>query len=199
MDLDTYVPPVIAFVRDNAAWAPPIMFALAFGESLAFISLLIPAWGGAGRDRRADRAERHQFLAGVDRQQPRRRLRRLAVLLDRAQARAFGRAHLAAVAPSRSDPDGRSLHEEMGHARNFYRPLLWAVTRRGAADRRHFRDAVLALSARKFFVGFRLGRRAAHDRRCHFEGAEVVVALTGEKTPPGFCPGGNRRIGYGIT
>ena len=45
MDLDTYVPPVIAFVRDNAAWAPPIVFALAFGESLAFISLLIPAWG----------------------------------------------------------------------------------------------------------------------------------------------------------
>jgi membrane protein DedA with SNARE-associated domain len=45
MNLDTYVQPVIAFVRDNAVWAPPIVFALAFGESLAFISLLIPAWG----------------------------------------------------------------------------------------------------------------------------------------------------------
>jgi membrane protein DedA with SNARE-associated domain len=45
MDLDAYVQSVIAFVRDNAAWAPPIVFALAFGESLAFISLLIPAWG----------------------------------------------------------------------------------------------------------------------------------------------------------
>jgi len=44
MDLDFYVQPVIAFVRDHAAWAPPIVFALAFGESLAFISLLIPAW-----------------------------------------------------------------------------------------------------------------------------------------------------------
>ena len=43
--LDAYVQPVIVFVRDNAAWAPPIVFALAFGESLAFISLLIPAWG----------------------------------------------------------------------------------------------------------------------------------------------------------
>lgn len=43
MDLDTYVPPVIAFVRDNAAWAPPIVFALAFGESLAFISLRLGA------------------------------------------------------------------------------------------------------------------------------------------------------------
>jgi hypothetical protein len=44
MDLDLYVQPVIAFVRDNAAWAPPIVFALACGESLAYISLLIPAW-----------------------------------------------------------------------------------------------------------------------------------------------------------
>ena len=45
MNFDAYVQPIIAFVRDNAAWAPPIVFALAFGESLAFISLLIPAWG----------------------------------------------------------------------------------------------------------------------------------------------------------
>jgi membrane protein DedA with SNARE-associated domain len=32
------------FVRENAVWAGPIMFALAFAESLAFISLLVPAW-----------------------------------------------------------------------------------------------------------------------------------------------------------
>jgi membrane protein DedA with SNARE-associated domain len=34
---------VLTFVRDHAAWAPPIVCALAFGESLAFISLLLPA------------------------------------------------------------------------------------------------------------------------------------------------------------
>jgi len=45
MDIESYFQSIIAFVRDNAAWAPPIVFALAFGESLAFISLLIPAWG----------------------------------------------------------------------------------------------------------------------------------------------------------
>ncbi len=45
MNFHSYVDQVIAFVRDNAAWAPPIVFALAFGESLAFISLLVPAWG----------------------------------------------------------------------------------------------------------------------------------------------------------
>jgi membrane protein DedA with SNARE-associated domain len=44
MHFTAYVNEVTAFVRDNAAWAPPVVFALAFGESLAFISLLIPAW-----------------------------------------------------------------------------------------------------------------------------------------------------------
>ena len=33
------------FVRDHQVWASPIVLLLAFGESLAFISLLIPAWG----------------------------------------------------------------------------------------------------------------------------------------------------------
>src|SRR5919108_416161 len=35
---------VVEFVRQHEPWAAPIVFALAFGESLAFISLLIPAW-----------------------------------------------------------------------------------------------------------------------------------------------------------
>ena len=43
--LQNSIDQLTAFARDNAAWAPPIMFVLAFGESLAFISLLIPAWG----------------------------------------------------------------------------------------------------------------------------------------------------------
>jgi membrane protein DedA with SNARE-associated domain len=34
---------VLTFVRDREAWAPPIVFALAFGESLAFISFALPA------------------------------------------------------------------------------------------------------------------------------------------------------------
>ena len=36
---------MVDFVREHQAWAAPIVFALAFGESLAFISLLVPAWG----------------------------------------------------------------------------------------------------------------------------------------------------------
>jgi membrane protein DedA with SNARE-associated domain len=36
--------PLIEFVRANSAWAAPIVFILAFGESLAFISLFLPFW-----------------------------------------------------------------------------------------------------------------------------------------------------------
>ena len=45
MNLEDIANSIVAFVRDHAAWAPPIVFALAFAESLAFISLLVPAWG----------------------------------------------------------------------------------------------------------------------------------------------------------
>ena len=45
MNLEASIHQVEAFVREHAGWAPAIVFALAFGESLAFISLLIPAWG----------------------------------------------------------------------------------------------------------------------------------------------------------
>jgi membrane protein DedA with SNARE-associated domain len=43
--LEAYAQQLVEFVRIHEAWAAPIVFALAFGESLAFISLLIPAWG----------------------------------------------------------------------------------------------------------------------------------------------------------
>lgn len=36
---------IAEFVRAHEMWAAPIVFALAFAESLAFISLFIPAWG----------------------------------------------------------------------------------------------------------------------------------------------------------
>ena len=45
MGLEGYVQQTIEFVRANQVWAAPIMFGLAFAESLAFVSLLFPAWG----------------------------------------------------------------------------------------------------------------------------------------------------------
>src|SRR5215471_2927596 len=42
--IEAYSQQILEFIRLNQAWAAPIVFALAFGESLAFISLLLPAW-----------------------------------------------------------------------------------------------------------------------------------------------------------
>jgi len=44
MHFHAIVHDVTIFVRDHGEWAVPIVFALAFAESLAFISLLVPAW-----------------------------------------------------------------------------------------------------------------------------------------------------------
>ena len=55
------------FVRDNAVWAPPIVFALAFAESLAFISLLLPAWGALVAIGALVGAGTLELLAGVGR------------------------------------------------------------------------------------------------------------------------------------
>lgn len=40
-----YVAPIVDFVRTHQAWAAPIVGLLAFAESLAFLSVLVPAWG----------------------------------------------------------------------------------------------------------------------------------------------------------
>jgi membrane protein DedA with SNARE-associated domain len=44
MSFEQYVQIVIDFVRWHQTWAAPIVFALAFLESIVFFSLLIPAW-----------------------------------------------------------------------------------------------------------------------------------------------------------
>jgi membrane protein DedA with SNARE-associated domain len=42
--LESYAQQIVDFVRLHEAWAAPTVFALAFAESLAFLSLLVPAW-----------------------------------------------------------------------------------------------------------------------------------------------------------
>ena len=42
--LEAHAQSIVEFVRVHQGWAAPVVFVLAFGESLAFISLLIPAW-----------------------------------------------------------------------------------------------------------------------------------------------------------
>ena len=43
--MEAHAHDLIAFVRVHQAWAAPLVLVLAFCESLAFISLLVPAWG----------------------------------------------------------------------------------------------------------------------------------------------------------
>jgi membrane protein DedA with SNARE-associated domain len=42
--LEAYADQIVEFVRVHHVWAAPVVFVLAFGESLAFISLFLPAW-----------------------------------------------------------------------------------------------------------------------------------------------------------
>ena len=42
--MEAYAAQLVDFVKAHQVWAAPIVFALCFAESLAFISLLIPAW-----------------------------------------------------------------------------------------------------------------------------------------------------------
>lgn len=45
MGLQDYADAIITFVRTNPQWIAPAIFALAFGESIAFVSLVLPFWG----------------------------------------------------------------------------------------------------------------------------------------------------------
>lgn len=42
--LESHAEQIIEFVRIHQQWAAPVVLVLAFGELLAFISLLLPAW-----------------------------------------------------------------------------------------------------------------------------------------------------------
>jgi len=44
MSLDTFADTVLTFVKEHRTWAAPIMLVLAFGESIAFVSLILPFW-----------------------------------------------------------------------------------------------------------------------------------------------------------
>jgi membrane protein DedA with SNARE-associated domain len=44
MDFHAITQDAVGFVRAHSEWAGPIAFVLAFAESLAFVSLVVPAW-----------------------------------------------------------------------------------------------------------------------------------------------------------
>ena len=45
MSIQDIADAIVTFIETHRAWAAPIVLVLAFGESLAFISLILPFWG----------------------------------------------------------------------------------------------------------------------------------------------------------
>ena len=158
----------------HQAWAAPIVFALCFAESLAFISLLIPAWAA---------------LVGIGAIISASDLNFWPIWVAGSIGAALGdwlsywvglklENRVYHMWPLSQHPNhhsgGRGLHPEVGRVRDLHRPLLRAAARVGAARRRRVRDAVLAFPGRQFHLGVRLGRGAADARRRHLDDDQVA-------------------------
>src|ERR1700730_13963673 len=139
--LQLYFQQLVDFVRDHEAWAAPVVFALAFGESLAFISLLVPAWGALVGIGYLIGPSGISFwpvcVAGA-----------LGAALGDWLSYWIGVKVRAPAAPSVAAR--RALYAPLGHCGNLHRPFLRAVARLGAACRRNSCNAVLALPVRQF-------------------------------------------------
>ena len=141
------------FVRDNQVWAAPIVLLLAFCELLAFISLLVPAWGALVAIGALIGVSGINFwpvwLAGG-----------IGAALGDWVSYWFGykyKEHVAEMWPLSRYPEilprGEAFVQKMGRALDFHRPVLRAAAGVGAARRRHFRDVVLAIPDRKLCLG----------------------------------------------
>ena len=174
MNLEQYIQPIVDYVREHQAWAAPLVFALCFAESLAFISLLIPAWGvlvGLGALVSASGLSFWPLvIAGA-----------LGAALGdwlsywvglKLENRVYHMWPLVAAPASHSGR--REFHQEMGLGRDLHRALLRAAARLGADRRGRVRDAVLAVSGRQFHLGLRVGLGAAVARRRHLDVGQMV-------------------------
>ena len=190
MNFHSYVDQLIAFVRDNAAWAPPIVFALAFGESLAFISLLIPAWGA---------------LVAIGALIGPSGVNFWPVWVAAALGAAFGdwlsywiglklEYSVAHIWPLSRHPEliprGEAFMKKWGipgiFIGRFFGPLRAAVPLIAGI----FEMPFWRFQIGEFLVGLGVGRRAAHDRRRHFGRREVAVRIVLKKIRREFAPGG---------
>jgi len=154
------------FVRDHQAWAAPIVLLLAFGESLAFISLLIPAWGALVAIGALIGVTGISFwpvwIAGG-----------IGAALGDWVSYWFGfryKEQVAQMWPLSRYPEilprGEVFVKKWGVPSIFHRTVFRSAAGLGAACRRHFRNAVLAVSNREFHVSAGLvGGLAAVRRR----------------------------------
>ena len=184
------------FVRDHQAWAPPIVLLLAFGESLAFISLLVPAWGalvaiGALIGVSGISFWPVWFAGGIG-----------AALGDWVSYW-FGfkyKEHVAQMWPlSRFPkilPRGEAFVKSWGVPSIFIGRFFGPLAGLGAACGRNIRDAVLAFSDRQFRIGIGLvgGAAVVRRRACQDRGMALARCLkrpllaTAVLTPTGLGP-----------
>ena len=164
------------FVRDNQVWAAPIVLVLAFGESLAFVSLLVPAWGALVAIGALIGVSGISFwpvwLAGG-----------IGAALGDWVSYKIGfkyKEHVAEMWPLSRYPGillrGEDFVQEMGRALDLHRPFLRAAAGLGAARGRHFRDVLLAVPDRQFRLGAGLVGRPAAGRRRDGEDRRMAVA-----------------------
>jgi hypothetical protein len=169
---------IVEFVRAHEAWAMPIVGTLAFGESLAFISLVLPAWAVLVALGTLIGESGISFLpiwvAGAA----------AAALSDWLSYWAgikLGPA-VARVWPLSRNPGllsrGRTLRCQMGVAGDLHRPILRPVAGHGAPGGRHLPHAVLALSGRQFRFRLRVGRHAADPGGCCGDDFQFNMAMS---------------------
>ena len=163
------------------------MFALAFAESLAFISLLVPAWGAlvliGTLIRRGGLNFWPIWIAGsVGAALGDWLSYWIGLKLEHTRP-----AHLAAVAPPGPDPEGRAFIKKWGalgiFIGRFSGPLRASVPLVAGIFEMPFWRFQIA----NFSLGLRLGRGAADARRCHVAGDQVArqTPRASEKIQPG--------------
>ena len=169
------------FVRAHEAWAAPVVFVLAFGELLAFISLLLPAWAA---------------LVGIGVLIASGNLSFWPVWVAGALGAAFGDwlsywigiklgPPVAHIWPLSRHPDllpkGEAFVKRWGvlaiFIGRFFGPLRASVPLVAGI----FRHAVLGIPGREFHARRSLGGRAADDRRCLRESLQMDVVVRGDR------------------
>ena len=162
--MEDFARALVDFVRDNQAWAAPIVLVLAFGESLAFISLLVPAWGALVAIGALIGVSGISFwpvwLAGG-----------IGAALGDWVSYWFGykyKEHVAEMWPLSRYPEilprGEAFVQKWGVPSIFIRRSFSGRARLGAARRRHFRDVLLAVPDRQFRLRAGLVGRPAGGR-----------------------------------
>jgi hypothetical protein len=173
--MEEYTRALADFVRDHQAWAAPIVLLLAFGESLAFISLLIPAWGALVAIGALIGVSGISFwplcVAGG-----------VGAALGDWVSYWFGfkyKEQVAKIWPLSRYPEILPRGEafvKSWRAEHFHRTIFRTLARLRPARGRNFRDAVLAIPGGEFRVSLRLVRCALVVWRCDCRGCRMALA-----------------------